>query len=279
MSKTLLLFGSQGLLGQEIFQYFSTNLPKEMNIIPLSRFNAHLEIPEDIEDIFAKTKPDIVINAAALSDVDFCEENPEMAHNLNEKAPKKMADLCQKYGSNFLHISTDYVFNGKKGNYAEDDKTNPINVYGISKNAGEKAVRKALPSACIIRTARLFGDGRENTVKHFAWLAKKKKEISAIKDERGNFTFTTDLAKGLCDLFLQKNIFPEGTFHLINEGSMTPLELAEFIVTHKESLSCVTPVSAESLERIAKRPQDTSLKNTKLPLLPPLADALSRFLS
>jgi dTDP-4-dehydrorhamnose reductase len=277
--KKIILFGAQGLLGLDCFCVFSKQ--SEYSVLPISRFNYDLMDPEETERAFSDHTPDIVLNCAGFSDVDSAElpENEDIVYGLNTGVPAHLARLCKKTNALLVHFSTDYVFPGTKGGYSETSKIEPVNVYGDSKAEGEMAIWEQTEEAFIIRTSRLFGFARDNLVKKIMAKAKKGVPISAIGDERGNFTYTKDLAQAtLALLETHKNDY--GVFHLCGKDVHSPYEAVQIIVQKTGSKSSVQKVSAASLERTAQRPKDSSLVSVRTKIsLPGFKDAFERFLN
>ncbi len=274
--KKIILFGAQGLLGTEIFSAFAEQ--EKFTIIPLGSFNYDLARASEVERAFAELQPDIVINSAALTNVDVV-ENPRM-HDLlyavNTLAPTVMATEAQKCGAKFFQFSTDYVFDGTRGNYLESDKAQPVNAYGKSKLEAEVEILAANPAAIILRTARLFGQGGGNFVTHIRLDARKNRPLEAITDERGNFTYTRDIAVAMTEMVTES--MSGGIYHLIGAEAASPFEVATEIVRLLKSRSHLTATIGTELERRAVRPKDTSLQSTKLPLLPGFRESLPLFL-
>lgn len=269
----ILLLGSQGLLGQAIFNYFLDK--KEIDLIPLSSFN--FDIRDDINELLDSFKPDFLVNSAAFSDVDLAEKEKELAMEINGNSVSKMARTCYKKNVDFIHFSTDYVFDGSTGNYSEDSKPNPINFYGESKLEGEKKALEYNENAKIIRTARLYDKWKENFSGFVLHSIKTKKNIDIISDEIGNYTYCKDLAKNLFTLIQDKN--KKGIFHITGFDAVSPFDFANKIKLLKKSEINIDPIKSSSLVREAKRPKNTSLINTKLEKMPNLDESLNEFLN
>jgi dTDP-4-dehydrorhamnose reductase len=183
-----------------------------------------------------------------------------------------MAEQCAARNMPFVHISTDYVFDGTRGEYREDDLPHPVNSYGESKLAGEEAVLTAYPGATVVRTARLFGATGENFVTSLKIPARRGRPIRAVEDERGSFTYAPDMAARLLELLSAG--CPSGILHLVGAEAASPYEVAQAVVELFASSSTVTPIAAADLERPAARPADTSLLCTRQPPLRGFRDAL-----
>jgi dTDP-4-dehydrorhamnose reductase len=178
------------------------------------------------------TAPTVVVNAAAFTHVDRCEPESELAMRVNGEAPGELAAICRERGARFVQISTDYVFSGDaKEAYREDTATGPRSAYGRSKLLGEERVRSADPSALILRTSWVFGQGRNFIVAIVNQLAARRRgeaqgPLRVVADQRGRPTYAVDLARGIADL-VQRGA--TGTLHLANDGECSWWELARFV--------------------------------------------------
>lgn len=166
---------------------------------------------------------DIVINAAAYTAVDKAETEAVAAYAANRNGPARLAQACARRGVPLLHLSTDYVFDGgKAGAYQEDDPVNPLSVYGASKEAGERAIRAALPAHIILRTAWVYGPDRANFVRTMLRLATERSEVRVVADQVGCPTAAADIASALCRVatdLLDGKVNGYGTFHLCGNGT------------------------------------------------------------
>ena len=253
----IILFGAHGMLGTELTKAF-----KYHNIYPYSKRQADITKKKRIANLISKIKPDIVINSAAYTEVDLCEKNKRHAFNVNAKAVKTMAEVCKKNNAALLHISTDYVFDGNKKNFKENDKTNPINVYGKSKALGEKYLIETLENFYLIRTSWLFGKNGKNFVDSILNLAKKQKELRVVNDQFGRPTYTEDLAKKIREVIETKK--PFGIYHITNSGTCTWFEFAKKIIEFAKLNVEAKPITSKQLNSLAKRPRYSVLLNTKL---------------
>ncbi len=207
-------------------------------------------------------QPNIIINCAAYTKVDDCENNQETAFSINEKGAGNIAEAAEKCGAYLIHISTDYVFDGTSSRpYQENDPTNPINIYGLSKLKGEEAVKSACTRYSIVRTSWLFGINGPNFIKTILKLALEKNELMVVNDQQGCPTFTKDLAKTLL-IFAQQQ--PTGLFHCTNSKSCTWYELAQKALYFSgKNPDMVKPVPTSAFPRPAKRPAYSVLDNSK----------------
>jgi len=169
------------------------------------------------EDVFNTFKPTILIHGAAYTDVDGCEENPELARKINANGTESLAEACKKHNCQMIYISTDYVFDGtKKEPYLEEDKTNPQSVYGKTKLEGEKYAL-GLKNSYIVRTSWIYGEGK-NFVRTMLALSEKMDEIKVVNDQFGRPTYALDLAKAIYDIIKKQ---PEpGIYNVTGDGRL-----------------------------------------------------------
>lgn len=215
-----------------------------------------------------KIKPDVVVNAAAYTDVDGCEDDKELAFNVNGRALKYIARSCSGTGATLVHYSTDYVFDGSKKEYVESDKTNPINVYGQSKLMGEKNIIGNIKNYRIIRTSWLFGLQGKNFVETMFRLSEEMDYVKVIDDQFGKPTYAVDLAHKTCEIIK----LPPGIYHITNEGMCSWYEFAKAIIGN------VAPCSTDEFPRKAKRPKYSILVNTKTGFMRHWKEALKAYL-
>lgn len=258
---------------------------------------------EEVRKAVAREKPDVLVNAAAFTDVDGCETQRELAMAVNAQGVGNLADACAAYGASMVHYSTDYVFDGKKAEgYREDDQPqNPVNFYGRSKLAGEELFLSPLEhlnsetlNFYLVRTSWLFGPHGKNFP--FSMLERAragKKELTVVNDQHGRPTYTHDLALGTLNLV--NSFMPSGIYHLTNAvsrdtvGQKAPsITWYDFAVelfsqaARNDSFFAdvkVRPCLSSEFPRPAPRPRYSILENTKLPPLRPWQEALSDYLS
>ncbi|NTW28722.1 MAG: dTDP-4-dehydrorhamnose reductase [Coriobacteriia bacterium] len=258
-----------------------------------ARFTVPAEREFDITDEFAVVRcvgdfaaaldpgeRGVLINAAAYTNVERAEEDSEAAYRVNEYGAGLLARVTREHGLAFVHVSTDFVFDGRKdGAYTEADEPNPLSVYGASKLAGERAVFAACPEALTVRTAWVFGPAGVNFPVKIVAAACKNPSLKVVTDEVGSPTYTIDLATGILAL---ADADARGLFHLAGSGSCSRFELA------RETLRLaglgevrVVPVTSEAFPTKAARPQNSVLDCAKAAALgvtmSPWCDALARF--
>ncbi len=223
---------------------------------------------ETIEKI-VNQKPDIVIHAAAYTDVDGCEENPEKAYSVNAQGTETIALACRKACALVCYIITDFVFDGeKKSAYVESDKPNPINIYGKSKLDGEQFIQSILKRFVIVRSSWLFGEGGKNFVDAILEKANNEEELKVVDDQIGSPTYTLDLARAIKTLLTAYNLQLKadicGIYHITNSGSCSRYEFAKEILRLK-AMEKVTlnPATSEEVTQPAGRPKMSLLQNQR----------------
>lgn len=246
--KNVLLLGGKGLLGTNIAPFLREKF--DLTICDIDtwditdRASGHNHIEQH--------KPDVIINLAALTDVDGCEDRCELAEKINGFGAGVVADLCRKHNVRFIHLSTDYVFDGTKTlPYKETDAPNPVSVYGATKLMGERAVLENNPLSLIIRTQWLYGTGGENFITKVVRIARQSGSLRVVNDQRGSPTYAKDLAEPIIALIEKEKT---GIYHLANSGSCTWFDFAREIFTLLALDVAITPISSDELERKAKRP-------------------------
>ena len=234
-------------------------------------------------DRVAALQPVWVVHAAAVTDVDGCERQPEVAMAVNAEGTRRVAEGCRRAGAGLLYLSTDYVFDGRKGApYVEGDPTGPLNAYGCSKLEGEAAVRCVAPRWMIVRTAWLYGRQGKNFVKTICEKAAGGEPLRVVDDQVGSPTYATDLAEAIARLV---SLGQSGTYHVTNGGACSWYEFAQEILRLAGFGPVpLSPISSGELDRPARRPAYSVLANAAwqaagLPPLRPWPEALAAMLS
>jgi dTDP-4-dehydrorhamnose reductase len=252
----ILVTGAKGMLGKDL--------------IPVLRAKNHHVIATDIEElditdldqvyrIGRQSRPEVVVNCAAYTQVDKAEEEADKAFAINELGARNIATACRDLGADICHVSTDYVFDGEKRKpYAPDDETNPINTYGASKLAGENAIRQICDRFYIVRTSWLYGKNGRNFVYTILDLAKNRKEIRVVDDQIGSPTWTVTLSRVLSELIGTKRY---GIYHVTDEteGGISWFRFAQEIVKLNQLEMKVIPIKTKDFPLLAKRPKKTVL--------------------
>ena len=223
---------------------------------------------DHVIDVIKRIDPDVVINAAAYTDVDGCEDNVDYAFKVNGEALAYIAGACYDAGAKLIHYSTDYVFDGTKQEYRESDAADPINVYGRSKLLGEQNIMKHMDDYLIIRTSWLFGVHGRNFVDTMLALSGQMENVKVVNDQFGKPTYTLDLAKKTRDIIDME----PGIYHITNEGVCSWYEFASAVIPN------TVPCSSDEFIRKASRPDYSVLKNSKTKPMRHWKDALNDYL-
>lgn len=264
----LLITGASGQLGLDLLKILSQD--DEFEFVGLTEKDLDITRMEEVSQCISTYKPDVVVNCAAYTNVDACEDQVDTAYRVNAIGAKYLAQATYDIGAELVQISTDYVFDGqgmvspdgRMRHYTEFDLPNPISVYGRSKLQGEVFTRTLNPKHYIIRTAWLYGDGN-NFVKTMLQLASTKREIKVVNDQTGTPTSTVDLVNIILALIKSKNY---GTFHGTCQGQCTWYEFAREIFRLSRMNVNVIPCTTEEFPRRAKRPKYGVLENYMLRL-------------
>ena len=252
----ILITGSNGMLAHDLINA----LQERHDLILTTSKTLDITDKKQTIDYIRDKKPDLVINSAAYTDVDGCEENQDLAYSVNGEGVRNLALACRDIDCPLVHISTDYVFDGSATEpIREDGEIGPISVYGKSKLEGEQAIQDILDKYFIIRTAWLYGINGRNFPKTMLELAENHPEITVVYDEVGTPTYTPDLAEGISRL-IETDYY--GIYHLTNSGSCSWCEFAKYIFEIAGRDVKVIPVTASEFARPAPRPSYSVLDNS-----------------
>jgi len=264
----VLIIGKNGQLGQLIKKIISLgNIKDEYSFVGRSELD--LGDSENITTYFNQNKFDIIINCAAYTAVDKAESESKLADQVNHLAVKQMAEIAKQQGAKFIHVSTDYVFDGK--NYkpcTEDDKTNPQSIYGSTKLAGERAIQEIMrKGATIIRTGWLYSEFGNNFVKTMLKLGANNEKIKVISDQIGTPTYASDLAQAIVGIikskYLQNKEQQTQIFHYSNEGVCSWYDFSKAIFDIEKIACKAVPIESKEWKMPAKRPYYTVLNKNK----------------
>lgn len=260
--QVILVTGSNGQLGKEL-QCLAGAYP-QFEFVFASREGLALEHFGLVEIFFIATKPRYCINCAAYTAVDKAESEQELTMLVNGEAVGNLAEVCKKYQTKLIHISTDYVFDGESETpYKEDDATGPINTYGQSKLLGEQLCIKEDADAIIIRTAWVYSSFGHNFVKTMMRLMKERNELNVVADQIGSPTYAADLAKAILDI-ISSGKWESGIYHYSNEGKISWFEFAQAIKEVTGSKAVVHPIETAQYPTPAKRPHFSLLNKSKI---------------
>ena len=265
--KKVLLIGAKGQVGQEL----QVTLPSLGEVISIGREELDLTNSEKIGQLIREIHPDYLVNAAAYTAVDKAEIEPELAYSINAIAPKIMAESAEKIQAKFLHISTDYVFDGRKNTpYLETDLTNPLGVYGQSKFRGEEEIKTVNSQAIILRTAWVYGSyGKSNFVKTMLRLGKEREELKVVVDQVGSPTWSKDIATAITQLLINVDN-PAGIYNFTNSGVASWFDLTKAIFEEAKisgiplKIQRVIPITTAEYPTPAARPAYSVLSGQKI---------------
>jgi dTDP-4-dehydrorhamnose reductase len=273
-----LITGSGGQLAKEFQRVLAergvdyTALPKqELDITQFSK----------TEEMITRVKPAVLLNCAAYNFVDEAEEKPQDAFKVNRDAVRNLAVLCKQHNIFLVHFSTDYVFDGKKGDvYTEEDAPHPLNKYGASKLQGEQAVQQEMQEFLIFRLSWVFGLGQKNFLYTILNVQNKRNVLEVVSDEFSIPTFTEDIVDVVL-LALEKGL--KGVYHLTNSGQCSRYELAKYYLEKKIINGEIHPIPSSSFPSQANRPIFSCMSNKKICneldiAIPTWKDAVDRFL-
>jgi len=266
--KSILVNGASGQLGQS-FQQLAVNYP-QYDFIFVDRSHLDLSQNASIEAYFQDHSFDLIINCAAYTAVDKAEEEPVLADMVNHLAVQKLASIAVKQQAKFIHISTDYVFNGEQFRpYIETDRVDPQSVYGATKLAGEQAVLNTMPvDALIVRTSWVYSPFGNNFVKTMLKLGRQRDALTVIFDQLGSPTYAADLAEALMQivankLFNQPNMATE-LYHYSNEGVCSWYDFSKTIF-ELSNVNCeVSAIETKDYPTAATRPHYSLLNKAKI---------------
>ncbi|HPI09923.1 MAG TPA: SDR family oxidoreductase [Catalimonadaceae bacterium] len=272
----ILITGSNGLLGQKLVAAPGMKIHTvlatgkgdcRISQLPVNTQYQNCDVTDlnDVMQVFSAFHPDVVIHSAAMTNVDDCELNPEACHLLNVVATQNVVTACNQTGSHLIHLSTDFIFDGENGPYSEDDKPNPISVYGQSKLDAEVLVKNATCSCAIVRTVLVYGISpglsRSNIILWVRSSLEQGKQIQVVDDQFRTPTLAEDLAAG-CLLIAEKKA--EGIFNISGKDFLTPYQMAiETARFFNLDSSLIVKASAATFSQPAKRPPRTGFVISK----------------
>lgn len=273
MKEKILIIGSNGMLGQRLVEYIY-NLGKYSlscaSYEPESYFSfveystINIADEKSVKELIKEVKPNYIVNTAAYTNVDKSEIEKEAAESINVLGVRYIAETAKEIDAHFIHISSDYVFNGNSGPYSEDDLTDPVGYYGLTKLNGENEIIALLNKYSIIRTNVLYGPakyGRPDFVKWVYTSLKENKQIKIVTDQINNPTYLDDLVKAIYTI-IENNVY--GLYNIggkefLDRYAFT-LKIAEYFNLDKK---LITPIETSELNQIAKRPLKSGLFTKK----------------
>lgn len=263
----IIVSGKNGQLGNEL-RSISHETPR-FDFIFFDKSELNIADSEALKQVFEKYKPTYFINTAAYTAVDKAETEKELALKINGEAVGSIASFCNDYRTRLIHISTDYVFDGNAVvPYKEDDLTNPVNYYGLTKLKGEHLASLNNPETLIIRTSWVYSTYGNNFVKTMLRLMKERSEISVVEDQLGSPTYAADLASVIITIIsgVQSAAidFSPGIFHFSNSGMISWFEFAVAIKEIKKLDCTVIPIKTAAYPTPAKRPFYSVMDKSKI---------------
>lgn len=270
MKKKILVTGSNGLLGQKItdlaladqtFELIATSRGESRHPVKNGYHYVDLDILDNqqLRKAVTEYRPDVLINTAAMTNVDACEHDPEGCRKLNVEAVAALVELCEAYGIHLIHLSTDFIFDGKEGPYAEDAKPHPLSLYGQSKWDAEKIIQQATCKWAILRTILVYGVvadmSRSNIVLWAKGALEKGQPLNVVNDQWRMPTLAEDLAQACLLAATQE---AEGVFHISGEDLFAIHELVAAVADFWElDKSLIREISSSTLSQAAPRPART----------------------
>ncbi len=270
----ILVVGCEGQVGKELIQ-----MARDFNVAAVGKGRQDFDVSvlTEVEKTVGDLRPECIINAAAYTAVDAAELDTDRAFAVNEGGAKNLAQICAKRQIPLIHISTEYVFDGnKKGKYKETDPVNPLNVYGASKAAGEKAIIEYCPASIILRTSWVYSEHGNNFVKTMLKLGAERELLSVVADQYGGPTAARDIAHTLLDILsklpdmLALDEHPWGLFHYSGKPKTSWYEFSEAIFSLAREagkpllLKNLSSISSKNYPTQAQRPENSVLDCSKI---------------
>ncbi|GJL93708.1 MAG: NAD(P)-dependent oxidoreductase [Hyphococcus sp.] len=263
-----LLFGRNGQVASALIdEAYKNNVSDSFHLIALGSKETDLLQHGAAADAIQHHQPDFVINATAYTAVDKAENEREAARQLNETAPFEMAQAAKTIGAKFIHLSTDYVFDGKQlAPYSENDTVNPLNIYGRTKLAGERAVMEADSSAIILRTSWVFSEFSRNFVKTMLSLAETRNDLNIVDDQIGGPTSARDIASAILTIVskVKNGASGRGVYHYQGAPSVSWADFARSIFEASKLDVKITGIPTCAYPTPAQRPQNTILNCARI---------------
>jgi len=251
-----------GANGQLAMEFTSSMVQRGLNYTVFSKDQLDITDFKKTEKIISEEKPDILLNCAAYNLVDKAEDEPAKAFKINSEAVSNLAAICKRHNIFLVHFSSDYVFDGRKGDlYTEDDQPNPLNVYGQSKLKGEEAICEQLEDYLIFRLSWVFGDGQQNFFYKLLQWAEEKRSLQIVSDEISVPTFTRDVVKFTLKA-LEEDL--RGVYHLTNKGQCSRYECAKYYFRKKGIDTEINSVLSGHFSSKAKRPLFSAMSSAKI---------------
>lgn len=254
----ILVTGARGMFGTDLVKRFTVH-GSQFTVIGVDIEDFDITDEKETVKEIKRISPEVVINTAAFTDVDACETEREKAFMVNRDGARNVALGCREAGARLIHISTDYVFDGRKRKpYKEDDEPRPLNIYGLSKLEGEREISNF--KFLIVRTSWLFGRNGKNFVDTILKLSSEKDELKIVDDQVGSPTYTVDLSEAIERLI---NVGALGVVHCSNDGKCSWYDFTKEILRMAGKGVKVIPIRTDELKRPAPRPAYSVLSNER----------------
>ena len=277
------IIGGNGQLGSDLTDVLS----QKHDVTALQHSDIEVTDIDNVRNVMTALQPDVIINTSAYHNVPLCEQNPDMAFAINGRGALNLAKVSTDINARLVHFSTDYVFDGAKNQpYVETDYCNPLNVYGVTKAAGESFVLNYAAKPYVVRVSGIYGKipcraKGGNFITTMIKLSKEKPEVRVVNDEILTPTPTSEIAKTTA-LLLEKDAF--GLYHMTCEGQCSWYEFAKAIWEHLKLTTPLYPASVKDFPLTVKRPfysvlENTQLKKISIPNMPEWKQGLSEFLN
>jgi len=260
----VMLIGAAGMLGYDLARVLKRHdlMLVDLNIEGMDTAKCDITNLVALKKLFEMFRPSYVINASAYTDVDACEDNIDLAYKVNSDGVRNLAVCSKEYAAAFLHVSTDYVYDGTNTKpYVESDRVNPLGVYGKSKLDGERQAAKVMKDPFIVRTALLYGKNRTNFVTKILDQAKLGKIITVPDDMTGSPTYSLELARQIEKLLFTGK---PGLYHTANQGYCSRYEWAKKLCSLAGIKAEIKPIKTVTLTSKAPRPLYSALRNNNL---------------
>lgn len=264
----ILITGAAGFLGTKVMALLKDDFELIGTDTGTAKGSLKMDITkkDEVDFVFQKVKPDVVLHIAAMTDVDRCEVEKELAQNINVMGTKNIIDSCKKINARLVHISTDFVFNGGKGDYTEDDLPDPLSYYANTKLQAEELVKRSRLKWIVIRPEVLYGyngDGSERSFVQWVYASLKQgKEIRVVDDQYNTPTLVDDIANALIILIKKGR---EGIYHVAGSEKLSRYDMAvKLAAVFGFDKRLIKRIKSSALKQQAKRPVDSSLNTEKL---------------
>lgn len=264
----ILITGGSGLLGmklKKILEKNDYNVYTAFHQSPIEKekiFQLDITLSEDVDYVLKQVSPDVVVHTAAYTNVDRCEKDRDTAFAVNAQGTRNIAGSAKKMGAKFVYVSTDYVFDGEKGFYNENDTTNPINYYGTTKLEGENATEEICSDFIIARASVIYGAKKKNFATWAIDMLEKGNQINIVTDQYVSPTLNTDLAEQLVAL-IEKDA--KGVFHTVGRERISRYDFVEVIADVFDlDKNLINPARMADINWIARRPMDSSLDMSRI---------------